>query len=231
METRPLKNFYLIGTPIGNLNDITLRAIEILKELDFLITENANRAKKILSFLKVRKPMLVLNEANFYKKEKFLYEIFSKFEKIGYIVSAGMPGVSDPGSRLVHFVMNKFPEFKIKVIPGPSALTAAISLAPFPLNRFLFLGFLPKKKKRRYYLEKIKKEKLPVILFENPKRIEKLLKELKDISKKEVWIFRELTKYYEEVLMIDLENLKEIPKIKGEVVVIIPGSLDSDNVQ
>jgi len=80
-------------------------------------------------------------------------------------------------------------------------------------------------------LEKIKKEKLPVILFENPKRIEKLLKELKDISKKEVWIFRELTKYYEEVLRIDLENLKEIPKIKGEVVVIIPGSSDSDNVQ
>lgn len=225
-----MKTLYLIGTPIGNLQDLTLRAIKTLKELDILLAENQKRANKLLQHLKITKKVFTLNEANFQRQEKFLRRIFDQFQKVGYTVSAGMPGISDPGNRLVKFVLDNFPEFQVTVIPGVSALTSALALAPFPVNQFLFLGFLPKKKKRNYWLQKIAQEKLPIVLFENPERVNKLLTELKEIGKKEVWLFRELTKVYEEFFPVDLVNFKPL-KIKGEVVVIIPGSLNSDNVQ
>lgn len=224
-----MKTLYLIGTPIGNLKDITLRAIETLQEIDLLLTENQSRAKKLLQHFNIKKKIFTLNEANFNKQKDFLSKIFNQNQKIGYLVSAGMPGISDPGNRLVKFVLDNFPEFKITVIPGVSALTSALALAPFPVNKFLFLGFLPKKKKRNYWLQKISQENLPVILFESPNRINKLLMELRTIGKKEVWLFRELTKIHEEFFVIDLNNFKPL-KLKGEVVVVIPGFLNSDNV-
>lgn len=217
-----MKVFYLIGTPIGNLQDITLRALQVLAEVDLILAENRLRAKNLLQKFNLVKKIFTLNEANFDRQIPFLQEVFKKKEKIGYLVSAGMPGVSDPGNRLVHFVWQNFPEFKITVIPGVSALTSALALAPFPVNQFLFLGFLPKKKKRNYWLQKIKQERLPIVLFENPNRINKLLFELKTIGKKEVWLFRELTKVHEEFWRVDLTKLEKI-KLKGEVVVIIPG--------
>jgi 16S rRNA (cytidine1402-2'-O)-methyltransferase len=216
-----MKKFYIVGTPIGNLKDITLRAIEVFKDIDFLISEDPLRTKKIFDKYNIDfKKFLKINERNFDKNIKKLESIFKRYNKIAYTSSAGTPGISDPGNRLVNFVREKFKDFEIIPIPGPSSLTTFLSVCGFNVNRFLFLGFLPKKKRKKYF-EIIKNIKIPVVIFESPYRLNKTLLELKNIGKDKVVIGRELTKIYEEIKILDLKEIEEEIKVKGEVILLI----------
>ncbi|MEM5782692.1 MAG: ribosomal RNA small subunit methyltransferase I [Candidatus Aenigmatarchaeota archaeon] len=216
-----MKKFYIIGTPIGNLKDITLRTLEVFKEIEFLIGEDPLTTKKIFDRYEIPfKPHLKINERNFDKNKNNILNIFKKYNIVGYTSKAGTPGISDPGNKLVKFVKENFSDFKIIPIPGVSSLTTFLSITGENVNRFLFLGFLPRKKRKKF-LELIKSSKLPVILFESPYRVNKTLNELKDLGKKKVILARELTKFYEEIFEIDLQNFDSNLKFRGEICLLV----------
>jgi 16S rRNA (cytidine1402-2'-O)-methyltransferase len=150
---------YLIGTPIGNLEDITLRALRILREeIDYIFAEDTRRALKLLNFFDIKKPVDSFNEHSSIKKKNKILELLKDNKNVAYISDAGMPVISDPGTELVNICLeNNIPW---DVIPGPSAPITALSASGFYGNRFLFLGFMPRDKKRRRLLRMIKEENL-----------------------------------------------------------------------
>lgn len=218
-----MSNFYFVATPIGNLKDITLRALEVLKQVDLVFSENPKITKKLLVSYQINVPIKSLNDFNLEKRKILIRRLVNQSKNLAFLTGAGTPGISDPSAKLVNWLREEFKE-KVKIIPipGPSALTTAISIAPLPLNRFVFLGFLPKKKKRKEYLKFIACSALPVILFEAPHRIQKILQELKALKIEKVYLFRELTKIFEEFQIIDLKTLNKIPNFKGEIILIVP---------
>lgn len=194
----------IIATPIGNLGDITFRALWNLKECTVIYAEDTRVISKLLTHYGLRKSVFRLDARTEVKGATEVIERLSRGEHVAYVTDAGTPGVSDPGSRLVAVVRKQFPEAKIEAIPGPSALTTALSIAGINTDQFLFLGFLPHKKGRQTALKKIAASEYPVVLYESPHRILKLLKEL-DVAapRARITIARELTKIHEEVLSGD----------------------------
>ena len=216
----------IVATPIGNLGDITFRALWNLKECDAIYAEDTRVTLKLLNHYGVRKPVFRLDAATEDKKAGEVIERLEKGEHIAYVTDAGTPGVSDPGARLVARVRAELPDAKIDAVPGPSALTAALSIAGISADEFVFFGFLPHKKGRQTALKELAKSKVPVILYESPHRIMKLLQELEEVApKRTVTLARELTKIHEEVLAGIpsqlVRILKEKHKDRGEFVVII----------
>lgn len=191
-------SLYIVATPIGNLQDITFRAVEILKNVDFIICEDTRVTSRLLNHYEIKKPMIALNEFN---EDQILYEILGKLENgSGALVSdAGTPLISDPGYRLVKEAKKK--GFLISPIPGASAVISALSVSALPTDKFLFLGFLPKSEARSgKLLNKVKLLEQTVILYESPHRIMKTLELIQNIfGDIEITIARELTKIYEEV--------------------------------
>lgn len=217
----------IVATPIGNLEDITLRAIRTLKEADAIFAEDTRVASKLLSRYEIPTKAFRLDANTEHVKAKEIVERLQNGERIAYVSDAGTPGISDPGPRLVAFVRNELPEATIETIPGPSALAAAIAIAGVQFDEFVFKGFLPHKKGRKTALEEIAREERPVILFESVHRIEKLLGELSLIlGEKKLLVGRELTKIHEEMLrgtaLEVLKSLEERGAVRGEFVVIIP---------
>ena len=218
----------IVATPIGNLEDITLRALRTLKECDVIYAEDTRVTLKLLNHYGVRKPVFRLDAATEDKKAQEVIERLEKGEHVAYVTDAGTPGISDPGARLVDHVRRFAPETKIETIPGPSALTAALSIAGINTDQFLFLGFLPHKKGRQTAIKRIAKSEEPVVLYESPHRIVKLLEELQKFAPRSiVTIARELTKMHEEILSGPpvklVETLKKGSKARGEFVVIVQG--------
>ena len=216
----------IVATPIGNLGDITFRALWTLKEADAIYAEDTRVTAKLLSHYGLRTPVFRLDAATEGKKAPEVIRRLEEGEKIALVSDAGTPGISDPGARLVAYVREALPEAKIEAIPGPSALTAALSIAGIPGDRFIFLGFLPHKKGRQTAVKGIAESDIPVVLYESPHRIVKLLSELlKVVPKAHVAIGRELTKMHEELLTGTpaslIETLKKGKKERGEFVVII----------
>ena len=216
----------IVATPIGNLGDITFRALWNLKECDAIYAEDTRVTLKLLNHYGVRKPVFRLDAATEDKKAGEVIERLEKGEHIAYVTDAGTPGVSDPGARLVARVRAELPDAKIDAVPGPSAVTAALSIAGISADEFIFFGFLPHKKGRQTALKELAKSKVPVVLYESPHRIMKLLHELEIVAPKRiVTIARELTKIHEEVLAGIpsqlVRILKENRKDRGEFVVII----------
>lgn len=217
----------VVATPIGNLEDITLRALRILKEADMVLCEDTRVTKKLLSHYSITTPTLSYHAHSKLTKLDKIVELLESGKHVALVTDAGTPGVSDPGSVLVMHVREKIPDTKIEVIPGASALTTAISLSGFPIHEFLFLGFLPHKKGRSTLLREIAETKRTVVLYESTHRIVKLLSSLHEIMPvRRVLLARELTKLHEEVLAGTPDELlnifKEHPvKTKGEFVVII----------
>lgn len=213
---------YIVSTPIGNLKDITLRAIEILKEVDFIICEDTRVASILLNNFEIKKELISLNAFN--EKNKIDFLIKKIEEKNAALISdAGTPTISDPGIKLVSLAIKN--GINVIPIPGPSALIAALTVAGFPTNSFLFEGFLPQKKGRQKLLSELSKEKRTIILYESSHRIEKLLNELNDfMPNRMLAICRELTKKFEEVIRgypeEILTNLTSNQK-RGEFVVVI----------
>ena len=216
----------IVATPIGNLGDITFRALWTLKEANAIYAEDTRVTAKLLSHYGLRTPVFRLDAATEGKKAPEVIRRLEEGEKIALVSDAGTPGISDPGARLVAYVREALPEAKIEAIPGPSALTAALSIAGIPGDRFIFLGFLPHKKGRQTAVRGIAESDIQVVLYESPHRIVKLLSELVNVAPKaHVAIGRELTKMHEELLTGTPASLAEIlkkgKKERGEFVVII----------
>ena len=237
---------YIIGTPIGNLKDITLRALEVLKEVDLILCEDTRVTKKLLEHYQIKKPLLNYHQHSRLKKVNYILELLKQGKNLALVSDAGTPGISDPGNLLVYEAIKRLvkedrsssspfaaarvsDEVKIIPIPGPSAATAAASISGFPMDKFLFLGFPPTKRKRKKFFEAVVKSKYPVIFYESPYRIIKSLRDLQLISKTynlkpKIVVCRELTKKFETIYRGEIEEvIKEIEKdiIKGEFVIIV----------
>ena len=221
--------FYVISTPIGNLEDITLRALRILKEVDMVLCEDTRVTKRLFERHNITTPTLSYHAQSGDTKVEIILEKISEGKNLALVTDAGTPGISDPGSLLVSKIRETYPELHIVSIPGPSALTAALSIAGVPTHEFIFLGFMPHKKGRETLFKEIAASERTMVFYESTHRIIKALESLKEHlvpHTKKVTVVREITKIFEEVLQGSpdeiLEILTKIPeKQKGEFVVIV----------
>ncbi|RPI60857.1 MAG: 16S rRNA (cytidine(1402)-2'-O)-methyltransferase, partial [Ignavibacteriales bacterium] len=188
---------YIVSTPIGNLKDITLRAIETLKEVDFVLCEDTRVSGNLLNHFEIKKELISLNAFNEKNKIEFIVNRILSNQTAALISDAGTPLISDPGVRLVSACIDK--DIEIIPIPGPSALIAAISMSGLPTDAFVYEGFLPQKKGRQTKLKELAEENRTIILYESMYRIEKLLKELSEyLPERFIVVCREITKKFEE---------------------------------
>ncbi|MGE5804583.1 MAG: 16S rRNA (cytidine(1402)-2'-O)-methyltransferase [Ignavibacteria bacterium] len=213
----------IISTPIGNLKDITLRAIESLKSSDFIACEDTRVASVLLNRIEVKKELISLNAVNESKKINIVLERILNGETCALISDAGTPGISDPGVKLISEAIKN--NIKVVSVPGPAALIAALSVSGLPSDSFVFEGFLPQKKGRQKLLKELSEEKRTIVLYESTYRIEKLLNELNSfMPERFVVVCRELTKKFEETwrgFPKDLIDSFSQKITKGEFVVVI----------
>jgi len=216
---------YLCATPIGNLEDITLRALRVLKEVDLVVSENPSETIKLLNHFQIKKKLFSFPVVRERKKTEQVIDFLKEGQKLALVSDRGMPGLSDPGYRLIKRAIEE--GIEVEVLPGASSVLAALVISGLPTSPFVFYGFLPKKKGRRKALEKISQENKTVVLFESPHRINKTLEELSCLlGERQAALVRELTKFYQEVIRgslreISLEAQKR--KLKGEIVLVIEG--------
>jgi 16S rRNA (cytidine1402-2'-O)-methyltransferase len=220
--------FYVISTPIGNLEDITLRALRILKEVDLVLCEDTRVTRKLFERHDISTPTQSYHAQSGEAKVELILKEIEEGKTIALVTDAGTPGISDPGSLLISKIRETYPELQIISIPGPSALTAALSISGVPTHEFVFLGFMPHKKGRETLFKEIATSERTMVFYESTHRIIKTLESLKEHlgATKKVTLVRELTKIYEEVLAGSaeeiLKTLTDIPeKQKGEFVVIV----------
>ena len=217
---------YIISTPIGNLKDITLRALETLREVDFIICEDTRVTSHLLSHYEIKKELVSFNAATEGKKIDYVLQRLERGEQCGLVSDAGTPTISDPGIRLVSAAIAK--GIKVVAIPGVSAVTAALSVAGLPTDSFVFEGFPPLKKGRQTFFKMLAAETRTVVLYESTYRIEKLLTELNEyMPGRYLVICRELTKMFEETIRgFPDDILSRLDKLilKGEFVIIIAPS-------
>jgi len=210
---------YLVSTPIGNLGDVTFRATEILKSVDFILAEDTRQTGKLLQRYEIRTRLVSFHEHASDEKINWVISQLKEEKDIALVSDAGTPNLSDPGGKLVEATLKS--GVLVSPIPGPSALTALISVAPFACSQFIFLGYFPKKKGRQTMIKTIKNSEHPVFFYESPHRIIKTLNFLKDnLDEYKILIGRELTKKFEEIRFFDLKSQKDIDTIKeqGEFV-------------
>lgn len=236
-EVSVLGTLYIVATPIGNLEDITLRAIKILKDVDIVLAEDTRVTKKLLDFLSTnyKLPTTKLLSYHQHSGEKRRFEILNYLlegKNLALVTDAGTPGISDPGNELVDFLLSYKPDLKIIPIPGASAITAALSVCGFNINKFIFLGFLPKKKRNKLF-DWLKKgptvssgRTITFAFYESPKRIIKTLETIEAVfgNSRRVFVARELTKIHETLYRGSIrEVIKRLSEkaIKGEVVVVV----------
>jgi 16S rRNA (cytidine1402-2'-O)-methyltransferase len=175
---------YIVGTPIGNLEDISLRALRILTGVDFILCEDTRVTRKLLDHYKIKTLTISYHQHSNIKKIDYILDLLEKNKDLALVSDAGTPGISDPGGKLVQAVAEKFGDrLEIESIPGPSAVTAALSISGLPTDKFVFLGFLPHKKGRQTFLKKIIESVFPVVVYESKHRIIKLLDELEELNK------------------------------------------------
>ena len=194
-----MPNLYIIATPIGNLEDISKRALRILDEVDLILCEDTRITKKLLNHFDIETPTSSYHQHSKLKKINFIIEKLKEGKNLALVSDAGTPGISDPGNKLIEEVAKEFSgSVKIIPIPGSSALISAVSISGLPMQKFIFLGFPPKKRKRKKFFEEVVSSKYPVVFYESPHRIIKTLEKLKDInSELDVFLCRELTKIFE----------------------------------
>lgn len=218
---------YVVATPIGNLKDITLRALELLKKVDLIACEDTRVTGRILHYYQIKTPMVSFHQHSGQEKIDRIITDLKSGKDVALVTDSGTPGISDPGAKLIKNIY-EYDKIKIVSVPGPSALTAAISISGVPSKNILFIGFLPHKKGRKKSIEQIREywqKGLTIIFYESPYRIIKTLLELASVlDNAEIACFREITKKFEEIIKIDLskkENIIKKVKPKGEFTVII----------
>jgi len=217
---------YIVSTPIGNLEDITLRAIRTLKEVQLIAAEDTRRTGLLLKQFKIQTPLTSYFEGNELKKRDFILSKLKQGEHVALVSDAGTPGISDPGFRLIQKAIENL--VPVVPIPGPSAVIAALSVAGLPTDAFLFEGFLPhKSRKRRALLQQLEGIRETLIFYESPYRISESLQDIFDIlGDREMVLARELTKAYEEILRGSVRGIQNQIKertLKGEITFVISG--------
>lgn len=221
-------NLYIVATPIGNLKDVTLRAIETLKNVDLIIAEDTRVAKKLLDHYEIKKPVWRYDEYARDSSYAKIKNLLIRGSNIALVTDAGTPAIADPGTKLMAFIRKELPETKIIPIPGPSAIITALSAAGVNANLFIFLGYPPHKKGRQTFFKELKDIKIrPIVFYESPHRVEKTFKSLEENlgNDAEIIVARELTKIHEEIWRGSAKNALDHfqgEKRKGEFVIIVP---------
>lgn len=225
--------FSVIATPIGNLEDITLRALAILRQVDFILCEDTRMTKRLLDRHGISVPTKSYHVHSKLSRKEDIVTLIREGKNLALVSDAGTPGISDPGIELLKYLRQELSaelsdgSFKIETIPGPSALTASIAIAGVPCADFTFLGFLPHKKGRETLFKEIALSERTMIFYESPHRIMKTLDSLVEhCGEKKVTVCRELTKFFEEVIggtALEIKTYfeKNSEKIKGEFVVLV----------
>lgn len=217
---------YMVATPIGNMGDITLRALATLSQVDTIVCEDTRTSGMLLAKYGIKKPLLSFHAKSKPGDIEKIIERLDKGERVAYISDAGTPSISDPGCLLITKVRNELPNTNIVPIPGPSAITTAISVSGIPGNQFSFLGFIPQKKGRNKFIQGLIEVEHAVVLYESPHRVMKTLTEIGKVlgNERKVSVARELTKQFEEIFTDTIENLLTHTKVlspKGEYVLIV----------
>ena len=217
---------YICPTPIGNLEDITLRTLRTLEEVDLIAAEDTRHSIKLLNHYEIKKPMISYHEHNKITKGDIIIEKLIEGKNIALITDAGMPGISDPGEDIIKLAIEK--DIEIVALPGPTAAITALILSGLSTRRFVFEGFLPSKKKDRIKeLERLKFEERTIILYEAPHRILELLEDMESVlGNRKITLCREMTKLHEEILRTNIKearNKYDKEKPRGEFVLILEG--------
>ena len=226
---KTLAKLYVCPTPIGNLEDITLRTIRTLEEVDYIAAEDTRHTIKLLNHLNIKKPLISLHEHNEAFKSKELIELITSGHDVALVSDAGMPGISDPGEKLIKQCIES--EVEVVTLPGPSAFITALVNSGLDTSRFTFIGFLDRNNKtRKETIEALKVRQETLIFYEAPHRIEKTISELFEIlGDRKIVIARELTKKYEQYIRTSLRSLSEdfsMLEHRGEMVIILEGAIE-----
>lgn len=227
--TRSTGTLYVVGTPIGNLEDITLRAMRVLREVDTIAAEDTRHTGQLLAQYEIRKPMISYHEHNEARRTQELIQRLEAGHAIALVSDAGMPTVSDPGFRLIRAALQA--HVKVETVPGPSAVTAAVSLSGLTSGPFLFHGFLPHKSaQRRKVLGRLAGLDCALVFFESPYRVVKSLQDMREtLGNRQAVVARELTKKFEEFVRGRLDDvLKSLENktVRGEITIVLEGSHD-----
>ena len=217
----------IVATPIGNLEDITLRAINVLSNADLILAEDTRVTRVLLDRYNIKKEILSYHQHSGFKKIDHIIELLKQGKNLALVTDAGTPGINDPGGFLISEALKAVPDLKIIPIPGPNAAIAALSISGFPTDEFVFLGFPPHKKGRQTFFKNISEFKSTIVFYESKHRILKALENLEKFSKignREMMVARELTKQFETIYRGTLAEIK--PRLTeknllGEFVVVI----------
>jgi len=230
-EVEETGTLYIISTPIGNLKDVTHRSLALLSDVDLIAAEDTRRTGILLKHYEIQTPLSSFNSYNQVKKSDRLIARLRLGHNLALVSDAGTPGISDPLYYLVKAALDE--RVPVVSLPGPSAVLVALTVSGLPVNRFVFEGFLPRKKGRKNLLEELAQEKRTIVLFESPHRIVKTLNELYQVmGDRKAVLARELTKIHEEVIRGTLGALAtkaEEQKLKGEITLVISGAPKTRN--
>lgn len=221
---------YVVGTPIGNLEDITFRAIKILKEVEYIFAEDTRVTKRLLNHYEIDTKVYQYHEHNKQYQIENIIGLLKEEKNIAIVTDAGTPCISDPGYELVDAALKN--RIKVTSIPGPSSITTGASISGIDMRRMAYEGFLPKKKGRQTLFLKLKEEERTIVILESPNRIVKTLKDIQNyLGNRYVVITRELTKIYEEIIrgrVDEVIDLLEKRNVKGEIVLFVSSKDDDE---
>ena len=227
-----MTQLYLVPTPIGNLEDITLRAIRVLKEVDVILAEDTRTSGNLLRHLGITKPMTAFHLNNEHQQVERIADRLEGGETMSLVTDAGTPGIADPGFLLVRECVRR--GLGVECLPGPTAFVPALINSGLPAERFIFEGFLPHKKGRQTKIKRIASYPYTTILYESPYRLVKTLQQLMEVMgpERQVSVARELTKIHEENVRGTLQEVIEVfaqKEVKGEIVIVIGGTEGTEN--
>lgn len=218
---------YICPTPIGNLEDITIRTLNTLRDVDLIAAEDTRNSLKLLTHYDIKKPLTSYHKYNIEEKSNYLIDKINEGEDIALISDAGMPGISDPGEELIKLAIER--NVEVFVLPGATASITALVASGLTTEKFVFEGFLPSKEgQRKKELGNLKEEKRTLIFYESPHRLLKSLEDMREVfGNRKIAVARELTKYYEEVARGTIEEIIDSfshRDVKGEIVIVVDGA-------
>ena len=221
-----MSKLYLVPTPIGNLQDFTYRAVEVLNTVDFILAEDTRTSSKLLKHYNISKPLTALHQHNEHKSLDKIIDKLNSGSTIALVSDAGTPGISDPGFLLVRACVEN--NIDVECLPGATAFVPALVSSGFPCDKFVFEGFLPHKKGRQTRLKLLQEENRTIVFYESPHRLLKTLQQFKEYfgDERKIAVCRELTKIHEEVIRgtaEELINYYNANTLKGEIVIIVEG--------
>jgi len=217
-----MSKLYIVATPIGNLKDISIRALHALEEVDLILCEDTRKSKKLLDYYNIQTSIESYHQHSNIKKIEYIKDLLKQGKNLALISDSGTPGISDPGNKLISILVSELmSNLEIIPIPGPSAIISAASICGFPMDKFIFLGFPPHKKGRQKFFKEVAEYKYPVAIYESPYRILKTLKELNNFGNFDIVIGRELTKKFETIYRGKISEIIDKIEPKGEFVIVI----------